>query len=59
MIESKRMRKRKDASCPPEFQTQTEMSRERTLCKQSEAVYLFYYDYKRKGRRKRSVKKKR
>ena len=29
MIESKKMRKRKDAGCPPEFQTQTEMSRER------------------------------
>ena len=44
------MRKRKDASCLPEFQTQTEMSRERTQCKQSEAVYLFYYDYiKKKG----------
>ena len=27
MIESKKMRKRKNASCPPEFQTQTEMSR--------------------------------
>ena len=42
------MRKRKDASCPPEFQTQTEISRERTWRKQSEAVYLFYYDYKKK-----------
>ena len=36
------------------FQTQTEMSRERTRCKQSEDVYLLYYDYI-----KRSVKKKR
>ena len=44
---------------PPEFQTQTEMSRERTWCKQSEAVYLFYCDYIKKKGSKRSVKKKR
>ena len=49
------MRKRKDVSCPPEFQTQTEMSRERTQCKQSEAVYLFYSDTIKRGMKKEKI----
>ena len=60
MIESKKMRKRKDASCPPEFQTQTEMSREKKLDVNRVKLFISFtvIIYKKKGS-KRSMKKKR
>ena len=56
MIESKRMRKRKNTSCLPEFQTQTEMSR-KELDVNRVKLFISYYYYKKKKKQEKECEK--